>query len=49
MLLHTIYLFACKMEDSSRNNLVVKKTASTRISVCLLKMKRIFLKKKDKK
>lgn len=48
MLLNTIYLLACKMEDSSRNNLFVKKTASTRLSVCLLKMKRILLKKKDK-
>lgn len=49
MLLHTIYLLACKMEDSSRNNFFVKKTASTRISLCLLKMKSILLKKKKTK
>lgn len=48
-LLRTIYLLACKMEDCSRNSLFVKKSASTRISVCLLKMKRILLKKKKKR
>lgn len=47
--LHTTYLLACKIEEYSRNNLFVKKTISTRISVCLLKMKRILLREKKKK
>lgn len=47
--LHTIYLLACKIEESSRNNLFEKKTISTRTSVWLLKMKRILLRGKKKK
>lgn len=47
--LHTIYLLACKIEESSRNNLFEKNTISTRTSVWLLKMKRILLRGKKKR
>lgn len=46
-LLHTIYLLACKMEDSSRNSLFVKKSTGTRICVSVKNEKDPF-EKKDK-